>query len=75
MSTLVSLEQTLLELPRESRMFLVDRLISSLNLEEPDRIDAAWIDEAGQRYSAYKAGNTKPIPYSQVLLALEQKLT
>lgn len=71
---LLVLEKKLLDLPRSTRMFLADRLISSLNMEELDSIDQSWVKEADKRYAAYQAGKTELLSLEQVLQAAEKAL-
>ncbi|MBT4287198.1 MAG: addiction module protein [Deltaproteobacteria bacterium] len=48
------IENQILDLPREKRAFLADRLLSSLDGEVLTDIDAAWVAEADRRYQKYK---------------------
>ena len=58
-------EQEALNLPREERAFLADRLLSSLGNEVLSDVDAAWVAEAERRYVEYQAGTRKPVPAAQ----------
>jgi hypothetical protein len=55
-----------LNLPREDRAFLADRLLSSLGGEVLSDIDAAWVAEAEHRYAEYKDGIRQPVPAADV---------
>lgn len=59
-------EQEALNLPKEERAFLADRLLSSLGDEVLSDVDTAWVAEAERRYTEYQAGKRKPIPAAQV---------
>jgi hypothetical protein len=41
----------LLGLPTASRALIAERLIASLDERSDDRVEAAWIREAGRRYA------------------------
>ncbi len=43
-------------LSKQERAFLADRLLSSLDGEEHNDVEAAWIAEAERRYKEYKEG-------------------
>lgn len=55
-----------LRLPEPERVFLADRLISSISDEPTSDLDAAWLAEVERRYAGYKTGNRQPVPASQV---------
>lgn len=66
MTDLEKIEREALSLPEAQRAFLADRLLSSLDAEVLDDIDASWIAEAERRYADFKAGGRKPIPADEV---------
>lgn len=63
---LKKMEHEALNLPREERAFLADRLLSSLGGETLSDVDAAWVAEAEHRYAEYKSGVRQPIPAAEV---------
>ena len=63
---LKKMEHEALNLPREERAFLADRLLSSLGDEALSDVDAAWVAEAEQRYAEYKSGVRQPILAAKV---------
>lgn len=67
-------EQEALNLTREERAFLADRLLSSLGGEVLSDIDTAWVDEAERRYGEYQAGRRPPIPAAEVFAEADRIL-
>ena len=63
---LEKVEEEVLNLPREERAFLADRLLSSLGDEVLSDVDTAWVAEAEHRYSEYKSGIRQPVPAAKV---------
>ncbi len=59
-------EKEALNLPKEQRAFLADRLLSSLGGEALSDVDAAWVAEAERRHAAYRSGKRQPIPAAKV---------
>ena len=66
------IESDLLQLPRQERAFLADRLLGSLDAEVFaevfNDIEEAWIEEAERRYQEYKSGK-RPGIASQAVFA------
>jgi len=69
-----TLERTALELlglPATARAVLAEKLLASLEDDEPsEEIERAWKKEALKRYSAYQSGETKPLPHEEVMREL-----
>lgn len=63
---LEKMEQEALNLPKEERAFLADRLLSSLGGETLSDVDTAWVAEAEHRYAEYKTGNRQPVSAAKV---------
>ena len=67
----ITLEKTaldLLGLPSSSRAFLAEKLLASLEDDEPsDKIEQAWKKEASRRYRAFKSGKVVPRPHAEVM--------
>lgn len=55
-----------LNLSREERAFLADRLLSSLGDDALSDVDTAWVAEAEHRYAEYKSGIRQPVPADKV---------
>ena len=54
------------ELPDTDKAMLVDMILAKL--DQPDmELDKIWAEEAGKRWSAYKEGRLKAIPYDEVM--------
>ena len=56
-----------MQLPAGSRAQLADKLVESLQSEEPDEIQRLWSAEAIRRRDEIRSGQVKPIPGEQVL--------
>ena len=66
-------EEAALNLPREERAFLADRLLNSLDGEVVlSEVDAAWVAEAERRYAEYQSGKRQPIPAAAVFAEAER---
>ena len=65
-TNLERVEKEALDLTREERAFLADRLLSSLGGQALNDVDAAWVAEAERRYGEYKDGRRQPIPANEV---------
>nr|VFK20187.1 MAG: putative addiction module component, TIGR02574 family [Candidatus Kentron sp. LPFa] len=67
-------EHDALNLPRQERAFLADRLLSSLGDEILDDVESAWVIEAERRYREYREGKAEPIPASEVFAEADRLL-
>lgn len=56
---LAAVESDALALPVHDRARLAERLIASLEMERDEEAEELWLQEAEQRYQAYKQGKTK----------------
>ena len=56
-----------MQLPAGSRAQLADKLVESLQSEEPDEIQRLWSAEAIRRRDEIRSGQVKPIPGEEVL--------
>ena len=65
-AALEKVEIEVLNLSREERAFLADRLLSSLGGEALSDVDTAWVAEAEHRYAECKSGIRQPIPADKV---------
>ena len=67
-TTLEKTALNLLGLPTASRAVLAEKLLASLEDEEPSQeIEKAWNKEALRRYKAFKTGKVKILPHSEVM--------
>lgn len=67
--TIEQVEASALELSRDERARLAQRLLESLDddvAEEPDAVEAAWADEIARRVAELEAGTAELIPAEQV---------
>jgi putative addiction module component (TIGR02574 family) len=60
-----------LALPLIERAALAEELLSSLDRPDP-QIDALWAQEAGERLTAFEAGEMEVIPAEEVFAELER---
>ena len=65
--TLDQITEEAIKLPPESRALLADKLVQSLESEEPDAILQLWSAEAIRRRDEIRSGQVKPIPGDQVI--------
>jgi putative addiction module component (TIGR02574 family) len=62
-----------LALPPGSRAMLAEHLLESLDAEDQDQIDAAWIEEAERRDQDIEDGVVKAIPGEEVMNRLRAR--
>ena len=65
-----------LELPMESKADLVELLLNSIledDRSERKKIDAAWAEEAKDRFEAYLRGEIKAYPMEEVMAKLRKR--
>jgi len=70
MGTMRSIEQLteeILSLPSESRAFLADKLVESLEFDTDSAIQAVWVTEAKRRRDEVRDGYIQPIPGEDAL--------
>ncbi|HEX7721621.1 MAG TPA: addiction module protein [Pyrinomonadaceae bacterium] len=65
--TLDQITEEAMQLPAGSRAQLADKLVESLQSEEPDEIQRLWSAEAIRRRDEIRSGQVEPIPGEQVL--------
>jgi len=56
-----------IKLPPASRALLADKLVQSLESEDPDEIQQLWSAEAIRRRDEIRSGQMQPIPGEQVI--------
>jgi len=68
------LADQVLSLPCEDRVYLVDRLIESLNAPRREEIDRLWAEEAERRVDELDSGKVQAIPGEQVFAEIRERL-
>jgi len=63
-----------LSLPVEERAIVIDVLLKSLNMPDPD-IDKKWIEIAQRRLEELRSGKVKPIPGKEVFNKIHERFT
>jgi putative addiction module component (TIGR02574 family) len=71
---LEKIEHDALRLSMQERAFLADRLLSSLDGQELNDIDAAWLEEVERRYQEYKKGKRPGIAAQEVFAEADRML-
>ena len=61
-----------LSLPCEDRVYLVDRLLQSLNAPSQAEIDRLWAEEAERRVDEMDSGKLQTIPGEQVFAEIRK---
>ena len=72
--TTTKLVDQLLSLPCEDRIYLLDRLIESLNAPSREEIDRVWAEEVERRIDELDSGKVRAIPGEQVFAEIRQRL-
>jgi putative addiction module component (TIGR02574 family) len=72
MRSIKDLIQEAAALPIEERIILVDSLLRTLNVPNPD-IDAEWIGVAKRRLAELRTGRVNPIPGDQVFARIRER--
>jgi putative addiction module component (TIGR02574 family) len=68
------LADQLLSLPCEDRIYLVDRLLESLNAPSREEIDRVWAEEAERRIDELESGKVQAVPGEQVFAEIRKRL-
>ena len=63
--TIKSIEKNILRLSPAERIHIVENILDSLHKPDPE-IERAWIAESEKRFSAYKKGKIKAIPFETI---------
>jgi len=74
MKSLDSIASEALLLPKDQRLTLAHRILTSVEVDAEPGADAAGDDEIRERIRKYDAGQTTPIPGSDVFDALDKRL-
>ena len=70
----VKLTDQVLSLPCEDRLYLVDKLIESLNAPTHETIDKLWAEEAERRIDELDAGKSDEFPGEEVFAEIRKRL-
>ena len=62
-----------LSLPADVRLSLVEKLLTSLNLQIDAEIDRLWAEEAERRVSQIEVGEVKMVPGEEVFSKIRAK--
>lgn len=73
MSTKQIIEEAL-NLPRESRALLAEKLLESLDAGEDFELSPAWREEVQRRCRELDSGAVKPVPAEEVFKKVREKL-
>lgn len=65
--TLDQITEEALKLPADAKASLADKLVESLELEEPDDIQRLWTAEALRRRDEIRSGRVSPVPGKEVI--------
>jgi putative addiction module component (TIGR02574 family) len=69
-----AIESAALLLPRKERARLAERLIASLEEQDPE-VEAAWAAEIRRRMDEWEAGLVDEIPWDEARRQIEQRLS
>ena len=68
------LADQVLSLPCEDRVYLVDKLLQSLNAPSREDIDQLWAEEAERRIDEFDSGEIQAIPGEQVFAEIRERI-
>ena len=71
-ATLDEISEDALVLPADQRMTLAYRLLASVEPEVDLNADAAWEAEIARRIQRFEAGESSPVPASEVFARLRE---
>ena len=61
------LAEEVMQLPIETRALLIDKIVESLDLDQPDEIQRLWAAEAIRRRDEIESGKAQTIDGEQVI--------
>lgn len=73
MSTYEEIEIAALALPPDARAMLAEHLLESLSVEDQQRIDALWAEEAERRDKEIEDGVVAAVPGDEVMNRLRSR--
>lgn len=68
------LEEKILSLPCEERVYLVEKLLKSLNSPSSEDVEKTWMEEAERRIDEIESGKVKTIPTNQVFQDIRERI-
>ncbi len=68
------LADKLLSLPCEDRIYLVDKLLKSLNAPSKEEVEKAWAEESERRIDEIESGKVQTMPGEQVFREIRKRL-
>ncbi|HAK95828.1 MAG TPA: addiction module antitoxin RelB [Planctomycetes bacterium] len=68
------LAEQVLSLPCEDRIYVVDRLLESLNAPSREEINRLWAEESERRIDELDSGKVAPVPGDQVFTEIRKRL-
>lgn len=71
---LSEIESEAMQLSRQERAALVERLLATLDLGEDAGVEEIWLQEAERRYQGYRAGRIASKPAAQVCEDAKKRL-
>ncbi len=72
MTKIKSIIQEASELPVEDRVMVIDLLLRTLNMPNPD-IDRAWSETAKHRLAELRSRRVQPIPGNEVFSRIKER--
>ena len=69
----VKLAEQMLSLPCEDRIYLVDRLLESLNAPVREDVDRIWAETAERRIDELDSGGANPVPGEDVFNEIRKR--
>jgi putative addiction module component (TIGR02574 family) len=71
---LSEIENEAMQLSRQERAVLVERLLTTLDVGEDVDVEELWLQEAERRYQEYRAGHIVSKPVEQVFEDAKKRL-
>ncbi len=68
------LEEKILSLPCEDRIYLVEKLLKSLNSPSREEVDKVWAEESERRIDEIESGKVQTIPGEQVFQEIRKRI-
>ena len=72
MAVLEDIEREAISLPKDQRLKLAEKLISSVDEVGDTGVDEAWEVEISRRIESYRSGDVDPIPAADVFARLKE---
>jgi len=75
MATMTELEEKLLYFPREERIYLVEKLLKSLNFAGREEIDKVWAEESEKRIDELETVKVQTISGEPVFQEIGRRIS